>query len=196
MKREYFIAICGVIFMVMLIAALFTNKGAQSAAEGALHEIRTADLWQQSAYTNPACPVYPQTRQGYYYPNRAAGMQQAAAAAPIMAGLPDRTVIQAGQQPPALIKQMGAEVVPVGGGKVKIAGVMGSSWADKAGLKPGDILLSFNTKKITGLAQFQDLITKAPPEKNYKVTYLRGARKRKCSLTVGEGEMEGFTPIR
>lgn len=191
MKRELFITLCGVMFIIMLVAALFTNKNAQDAAGNALHEIKTFDAWKQSAYApGPNCPIYPQAQTGgaNYYPYQAAGLQQAAvqAAPPIMAG----------QDAPVLIKQLGVEGVGVGGGKVKITGVMGSSWADKAGLKEGDIILTFDTKKITSLEQFQALLAKAPPEKNYKVTYLRGTRKQKCVVTVGEGEMEGFVPLR
>jgi len=44
---------------------------------------------------------------------------------------------------PVLIKKFGVEVEPITGGKVKITGVMGNSWAEKAGLKVGDILLFF-----------------------------------------------------
>lgn len=104
--------------------------------------------------------------------------------------------IPAGAQRPVLVKEFGAEVVEVAAGKVKITGVMGNSWADKAGLKQGDILLAFDTKKITGLKQFQGMLAQAAPEKNYKVTFLRGGRTKRCVVTVGEGEMEGFTPIR
>lgn len=187
MKREILIAICGVIFVVMIAVALFNDKSVKDSAENTLHEITTYDLWKQTAYTQAAyCPV-PQGGQRYYPQYQGGNLQPVAlAAAP---------VISAGQEVPVLIKQFGAEVMPVGGGKVKITGVMGRSWADKAGLKAGDILLSFDTKKITGLQQFQGLVTAAAPEKDYKITYLRGTRTKKGLVTIGEGEMEGFTPI-
>ena len=195
MKKEVIISICGVAFLVMLVIALFSNDRAQYAVEETLHEITTADMLKQSAYSPAAYYPLPQQGQGYYpnqggqgyYPYQGGMMQQAA-----MAGAP---VLFPGQQAPVLIKQMGAEVIPVGGGKVKITGVMGNSWADKAGLKAGDILLSFDTKKITSLAHFQDLVAKAPPEKDYKITFMRSSRKKQGVLTIGEGEMEGFTPI-
>lgn len=191
MKKEFVISICGVLFLAMLAMALFNNKNVQDSAENTLHEITTFDLWKQTAYTPAAyCPTYPQQGQGYYA-GQAGSMQQAATAAPVALAVP----IPAGAQAPVLVKEMGMEVVPVTGGKVKISGVMGSSWADKAGLKAGDILLSFDTKKITSLKQFQGLLAAAPPEKDYKVVFLRGSAKKKCLVTVGEGEMEGFTPI-
>ena len=59
----------------------------------------------------------------------------------------------------------------------------------------GDILLDFDGKEITDLKQFQDMVTKAAPEMNFKVAYYRNGRKMKCLITLGEGEMDGFTPI-
>jgi predicted metalloprotease with PDZ domain len=202
MKKEVIVGICGFAFLIMMAAAVFKNKGVQDSAENALHEITTYDLWKQSAYTPVAyCPANPQGGPGYYQPQaqtlqpiimQQAAMQPTAGQQAALAGVPP---ISPGQEQPVLIKQFGAEVMPVGGGKVKITGVMGSSWADKAGLKSGDILLSFDTKRITSLEQFRSLVTKAPPEKDYKVTFLRGGRTKRCMVTVGEGEMEGFAPI-
>jgi membrane-associated protease RseP (regulator of RpoE activity) len=188
MKKEAIIGICGIAFILMLIVSLFRSRDMRDSVENTLHEITTFDMWKQSAYTPAAyCPVNPQGGQGYYSP-QAGAIRQAA--------MPGAPAIFPGQEKPALIKQFGVEVIPVGGGKVKITGVMGSSWADKAGLKAGDILLSFDTKRITGLEHFRSLVTKAAPERDYKVTFLRGGRTKSCLVTVGEGEMEGFTPIR
>jgi S1-C subfamily serine protease len=74
---------------------------------------------------------------------------------------------------------------------VKITGVMGSSWAQRAGLLSQDIVLSFNRKKIDGLKQFQTLVQQAAPEKDYQIKVLRGDRVKSFMVTVGEGEMEG-----
>jgi len=224
MKREIIISLCGVAFILMLVIALFENRNVQDSTENTLHEITTFDLWKQTAYTTPVafCPTtpqgqaYPNYAQGQavaqgpvnfqgqtafetpnylnggqpYYPSQvaAAGIQQTALA-------PGAPIITDGQAPPVLIKQFGVEVVPMTGGKVKITGVMGKSWADKAGLQAGDIILAFNKKKIESFEQFQTLVTKAPPEKPYRVDFLRGARRKHVLVTVGEGEMEGFTPI-
>jgi membrane-associated protease RseP (regulator of RpoE activity) len=197
MKKELLVALCGVVFLVMMIVALFNNRGVQTTAQEALHEVKTADLWQ-TAYAPAAlpCPVGSQTYyspyQGGYQmpqnPNQPVAMQPIA----VNGAQP----IYAGQEKPVLIKQFGVETVPISGGKVKITGVMGNSWADKAGLKAGDILLAFNTKEITDFKQFQIDVAKAPPEKPYKVIFLRNGRKMKCQVTVGEGEMEGFLPIK
>lgn len=228
MKREFLIGAFGLLFILMLVFALFRNKSAQDSAENTLHEITTFDLWKQTAYQPAAyCPTYPQGGQGAYPYQAGMGQlgggqavpafQGGGQAAPVVQGggqavniapgvaqannaqpsaAPVRTPILAGQERPVLVKQMGAEMIPVAGGKVKITGVMGNSWADKAGLKAGDIILSFDTKKISGFEQFQALVAKAPPEKSYKITFLRGSRMKKALVTVGEGEMEGFTPIK
>lgn len=202
MKKEIIVGICGLAFLMMMAVAAFKNKDVQDSAENALHEITTYDLWKQSAYTPAAySPTNPQAGQGYSQPQaralqpvimQQAPMQPIAGQQAALAGVPP---ISPGQEQPVLIKEFGAEVMPVGGGKVKITGVMGASWADKAGLKAGDILLSFDTRRITSLKQFQSMVTKSAPEKDYKVTFMRGGRTKHCQVIVGEGEMEGFTPI-
>ncbi len=187
MKRETLITLSAIIFFIMILIALFTNSSVQDASLDTLHEIKTADAWKQQAALVPGvnCPVPQQGgAQGYYPYQQGQGMQQVAA-----------PVIAQGQAAPELIKYMGTEVIEVGGGKVKITGVMGNSWAAKSGLEAGDILLSFDTQPITSLAQFKDQLAKVPPEKDYKITYLRGARKKKGIIFIGECEMEGFLPI-
>lgn len=103
--------------------------------------------------------------------------------------------IEQGAMPPALIKELGIEVVENSGGFVKITGVMGNSWAEKAGLKSKDIIVDFNKEKINGLDHFKTLLSKASPENDYPINLLRGDRIKSCMVTLGEGEMEGFTPI-
>ena len=138
-----------------------------------------------STQAPPSQPASPNTEawgQYLYEPLLAAAVTQAPA-------------IQAGVQPPELIKEMGMEVVEISGGKLKITGVMGNSWADRARLQPKDIVLSFNGKRIRNLKHFQDLVQQAPPEKDYSIKIMRGDRVKSLRVTVGEGEMEGFTPI-
>lgn len=160
--------------VIVVVIALFSNHEVQDLSRAALHEIRTFDAWKQSAYTPGSCPL-----PGRY--------QQAAftQAPPIMQG----------EKPPQLIKEMGMEVVPVSGGKVKITGIMGNSWADRAGLKVDDIILRFNKKKLSGLDQFEEMVSTVSPEKDYPIKVLRMGRVKKLRVTIGEGEMEGFTPI-
>ncbi|MBF0511522.1 MAG: PDZ domain-containing protein [Candidatus Omnitrophica bacterium] len=180
MKKELIISICAGIFLVMILIALFTNNSVQDATQDTFHEIKTSDMFKQAAY----CPI-PGSRQGY---SNGGSLQQVV--------MPNAPPIAQGQDAPVLIKIMGVEAIQVGGGKVKITGVMGNSWADKAGLKEGDVLLSFNAQDITSLKQFQGLLAKAPPEKDAKIVYMRGLRKKKGIIFIGEGEMEGFLPIK
>lgn len=183
MSKENIIMICGIVFLVVVAIAAFNDNMVQDTAVGVFHEIKTADVFgdadpaQQAGFT-PGCPI----------PAGAGGqgmmMQPGAKVGLTVAGTP-----------PELVKIMGVEAMEIVGGKVKVTGVMGSSWADKAGLVPGDILLSMNGRDITSFAQFKADLAALPPEKDYKFTYLRGASKKKGLIFVGEGEMEGFLPI-
>jgi hypothetical protein len=161
---------------VVIIAALFSGKEVRHAAGEALHEIKTFDAWSPSALTGPGaypCPRSYMTPVAFY----------------------NAPAIAWGDSSPQLVKELGIEVVPIVGGKVKITGVMGNSWADRAGLKRDDIILRFNKKKIKDMDYFKTLINKAAPEKDYRIKILRGGRIKSTRVTVGEGEMEGFTPI-
>lgn len=183
MKKETFIIICGGLFLVLLIIAIFNHPAVQTASVEMLHEIKTADVWQGAAYTPVAyAPQYQVQSYMAQDPNQPVALNNVL---PSIAD-PDK---------PVLIKKFGAEVLPISGGKVKVTGIMGNSWAEKAGLQVGDILLAFDAKEIVDIKQFQDTVTKAAPEMNYKVFYLRNGRKMKCLITLGEGEMDGFLPI-
>ncbi|MBF0330862.1 MAG: PDZ domain-containing protein [Candidatus Omnitrophica bacterium] len=196
MNKEKIIGLATIAFFIMIIISLFTNNAVQDTANDTLHEIKTADTFKQAAYQPGVnCPLPQQVAMtngaagaGMYPYQGQAAMQQVATAT--------ATPIAADQVAPELIKYMGVEAIEVAAGKVKITGVMGASWADKSGLKPGDILLSFDTQPIMGLKAFQAQLAKVPPEKDYKFTYLRGARKKKGIIFIGEGEMEGFLPIQ
>lgn len=191
MKSEVLVTIFGMVFLFMLLIVIFNHPSMQTATTEALHEIKTADIWQSAAYTPAAFP-YPNGVQGNYPQYQVQSFtpqdfnQPAALTGMAQTQDPDK---------PVLIKKFGAEVLPISGGKVKITGVMGNSWAAKAGLLPGDILLSFNTKEITDLKQFMDLVMKAPPEIECKVVLLRNGQKKKALIMIGEGEMDGFLPI-
>ncbi|MBF0594562.1 MAG: PDZ domain-containing protein [Candidatus Omnitrophica bacterium] len=188
MSRENLLMVCGILFLVALIFSALNNKNVQDTAPDTFHEIGASDL---SPVAFAPCPI-PAGAQGVV-PGQGQVLQPGAMAAAVAgAGAP---AIELGQAKPELVKIMGVEAIEVGSGKVKITGVMGSSWAAKAGLEPGDILLSFNTKDITSFEQFKILLASLPPEKDYKFTYLRGASKKKGIIWVGEGEMEGFLPI-
>ncbi len=193
MSKENIIIICGVVFLVVLLIGALPHHPVQDMAAEAFHEIKTSDAFKEAAFT-PGCPL-PAGAGTYagqgYYAGQGAMLQPGAMAAAVTGA----SVMNQGQIAPELVKIMGVEALEVAGGKVKIAGVMGSSWAAKAGLVAGDILLSFNGKDINGFDRFKKDLAALPPEKDYKFTYLHGASKKKGLIWVGEGEMEGFLPI-
>jgi len=96
---------------------------------------------------------------------------------------------------PTLVPVFGMEVVPVSGG-LKVTGVMGNSYASRAGVKTGDMVIGCNGAKVSDLAQFQAAVNKSAPESNANVTFMRDGRTKDVPIMVGEGEMEGFTPIK
>ena len=212
MKKDQIQALLFLLAVGVIIAGLMSQRTpanfsstASARNQAALHEITGEDPMAQAPGTGMMqgqpqdmmpgqnqAGVYPYAPQ-YYNPNMGIGsiqaMQQVALAQ-------DKTPIMEGQAPPVLIKQMGMEVVEISGGKVKVTGVMGGSWADKGGLRAGDIILRFADKPITSLKEFQMMTAKAAPEVDYKVKYLRDGNSKKTMVTIGEGEMEGFLPIK
>ncbi|MBF0253588.1 MAG: PDZ domain-containing protein [Candidatus Omnitrophica bacterium] len=173
-KTVHTLMIAGVAALVL--AAIFVQPPVQYAVREAAHEIRTYDGFKQAAYPGAGanCPPY--------------AMQPVA----MTQSLPPTS---AGEPKPVIIKQWGVEAVSVGQTKVRITGVMGNSWADKAGLRARDVIIEFNGQKLMGMKHLQDMLAKASPEKDYKIKYLRSGRVKKGLITVGEGDMEGVTPI-
>jgi S1-C subfamily serine protease len=97
---------------------------------------------------------------------------------------------------PILIKKFGIEVRPAPGSGARVSGVMGNSYAANAGLRAGDIIIECNGTSVRGVDQFQRLVSMATPEADAQIRIMRGGRARDLLIMVGEGEMEGFTPIR
>ncbi len=101
-----------------------------------------------------------------------------------------------GAAKPTLIKQFGIEVSPAPGSGARVTGVMGNSYAANSGLRAGDIIIECNGARVRGVEQFQQLVTRATPEADAQIRIMRAGRARDLLIMVGEGEMEGFTPIR
>ena len=97
---------------------------------------------------------------------------------------------------PILIKQFGIEVCAAAGEGAKVTGVMGNSYASKAGLAAGDIIIECNGKKVRDAEGLAQLVGQAPPEADALLKIVRSGRAEKVPVMVGEGEMEGFTPIQ
>lgn len=166
MKNYYMTYALPAFVVIIIIAALFSNTDAKGNRQGVLTQIPTQMLPQ----------MVPQNDLTGQVPNQA-------------------PPISANDKPPELIRQMGIEIIPVSGGKVKITGVMGGSWADKALLRRNDIILRFDGKKLKSMDHFKMLVALAPSDRNYTMKFLRSGRVKSCLVAVGEGEMEGFTAI-
>ena len=117
--------------MVLLIIAIFNHPAVQTASAEMLHEIKTADVWQTTAYT-PVANVPPidvmnqqgawaqqaaMTQQGsaYPYPNGVQGTYPQYQVQTYTPQDPNQPVALANPLPvdpdkPVLIKQIGAEV--------------------------------------------------------------------------------------
>jgi predicted Fe-Mo cluster-binding NifX family protein len=95
---------------------------------------------------------------------------------------------------PLVIKQLGMEVMEAGGG-VRITGVMGNSHAERAGLRAGDMIGKLGGREVMTMAQLQGAIASAKPESSVAILVVRDGLLVKLAAMVGEGEMEGVTPI-
>jgi serine protease Do len=67
---------------------------------------------------------------------------------------------------------------------VQIIRVMGGSPAEKAGLKPGDILLTYNGENILGGQQLGHLAAETPAKRRIKLTYWRNGKIQAALLTT------------
>lgn len=66
-----------------------------------------------------------------------------------------------------------------------IAGVLRGGPADKAGVKPGDILLSVADKPVTDTVSMLNLVAQLTPGDKVRVTVLRKSREAALDITVG-----------
>lgn len=67
---------------------------------------------------------------------------------------------------------------------VQVLRVMGESPAEKAGLKPGDILLTYNGEKILGGQQLGRLAAETPARRRIKLTYWRDGKVQTALVTT------------
>ena len=67
-----------------------------------------------------------------------------------------------------------------------IAGVLKGGPADKAGIKPGDILLAVADKPVTDTISMLNLVAQLTPGDKVKLTVMRKSRETVLNLTVGK----------
>jgi len=67
-----------------------------------------------------------------------------------------------------------------------IAGILRNSPADRAGLKPGDILLEINGREVTDSSTMLNLISALKPEKPATLKIMRDQNEMNIAITVGK----------
>jgi serine protease Do len=83
---------------------------------------------------------------------------------------------------PAMVKAFG---LPDTKGAL-VNDVMKTSPAEKAGLKRGDVIRSFNGKAVESSDELQAQVSVTPPNKSVPVELIRNREKKSISLTLGE----------
>jgi serine protease DegQ len=67
-----------------------------------------------------------------------------------------------------------------------IAGVVRNGPADRAGIRPGDILLAVQGKNVTSTSEMLTLIAQLPPGEKARMTVMRKNRQSSVDVTVGK----------
>ena len=75
-----------------------------------------------------------------------------------------------------------------------IAGVIRGGPADKAGVKPGDILIQVNDSKVTDRVTMMNLIAQLPPDKNARLTFLRKGKPVTLEVLIGTRQLPKNSP--
>jgi serine protease Do len=83
---------------------------------------------------------------------------------------------------------------PAGGGQpqgVLVSQVNPGSPAEKAGVKPGDIIVGFHGKPVENMGQFRNGVAQTAPGSKVDVEILRDGKKQTMNVTVGKLPSEG-----
>ena len=75
-----------------------------------------------------------------------------------------------------------------------IAGVIRGGPADKAGVKPGDILVQVNDSKVTDRVNMMNLIAQLPPDKPARLTFLRKGKPVTLQVLIGARQIPKNMP--
>lgn len=67
-----------------------------------------------------------------------------------------------------------------------IAGVLNNSPAERAGLKPGDILVGINGQEVTDSSSMLNLVSNLKPEKQATLKIVRAQQEINIPITVGK----------
>jgi hypothetical protein len=69
---------------------------------------------------------------------------------------------------------------------VKVEGLLPGSPAEKAGVKPGDVIRKLDGKEIANLREFSEVLKTLSPGQTVKVTIVRGEKESELTVTVVE----------
>jgi len=75
---------------------------------------------------------------------------------------------------------------------VEITTVEPDSPADRAGLKPGDVVLEYNGQRVEGTAQFIRFVRETPPGRTVRLTVFRNGSTQTVSATLAERRGRAF----
>ncbi|RMF87199.1 MAG: DegQ family serine endoprotease [Nitrospinota bacterium] len=83
---------------------------------------------------------------------------------------------------PELARSFGLETTE----GVLITEVTRGSPAEKAGLRPGDVILAFHGKAVKDVGQFRNLVALTPPGTRVKILLVRNRVQREITVTIGQ----------
>jgi serine protease Do len=75
---------------------------------------------------------------------------------------------------------------------VEVTTVEPESPAEKAGLKPGDVVLEYNGQRVEGTAQFVRFVRETPPGRTVRLTVFRNGSTQTMTATVAERKGRSF----
>ncbi len=75
---------------------------------------------------------------------------------------------------------------------VEVTNVEPDSPAESAGLRPGDVLLSYNGENILGAEQFVRLVEETPAGRKVRVQFWRDGKLQNASITTAPARPRGF----
>jgi len=77
---------------------------------------------------------------------------------------------------------------------VEITSVVHDSPADKAGLKPGDVITAYNGQRIEGFAQFSRMVGETPVGREVKLDIVRNGAAQTVLVRIETRPVPGFFP--